>query len=382
MVSLSTLLDAYLDVNILLAFACCLWFVTARGLRALGLSHTYTAQLKTVRLVFLAIILAPLAMAGLMLVVERAGVQFGNPVNLTDFIVAQYLQGRFEMDPAKLEAILGARRQLSAGYIAGSADLVYWLGVALALGFLIFVARLLASMWKLNRVLDDSFAWRRFGRLELRLSENTVVPFSTRGLLRRIVVLPSSMLAEPDDMRIALGHELQHIRQRDVDWEIWMECLKPFFFWNPAFHIWRRQVEELRELSCDRQVLDRKGYDVAAYCQCLLRVCHNSLKRKRLFGLDAPVVALVQTENRLFGHRSAHVLRTRMEALIDGKAEKRPTALAALMLAPLIGLTFLAAISIQRPGDWSQDRLMLSTIINLERLEMMNANSTLKVPGY
>jgi beta-lactamase regulating signal transducer with metallopeptidase domain len=190
------------------------------------------------------------------------------------------------------------------------------------------------------------------------------------------------MLAEPDDMRIALGHELQHIRQRDVDWEIWMECLKPFFFWNPAFHIWRRQVEELRELSCDRQVLDRKGYDVAAYCQCLLRVCHNSLKRKRLFGLDAPVVALVQTENRLFGHRSAHVLRTRMEALIDGKAEKRPTALAALMLAPLIGLTFLAAISIQRPGDWSQDRLMLSTIINLERLEMMNANSTLKVPGY
>ena len=52
------------------------------------------------------------------------------------------------------------------------------------------------------------------------------------------------------------------------------------------------------------------------------------------------------------------------------------------MLAPLIGLTFLAAISIQRPGDWSQDRLMLSTIINLERLEMMNANSTLKVPGY
>jgi hypothetical protein len=71
-----------------------------------------------------------------------------------------------------------------------------------------------------------------------------------------------------------------------------------------------------------------------------------------------------------------------MEALIDGKAEKRPTALAALMLAPLIGLTFLAAISIQRPGDWSQDRLMLSTIINLERLEMMNANSTLKVPGY
>lgn len=56
--------------------------------------------------------------------------------------------------------------------------------------------------------------------------------------------------------------------------------------------------------------------------------------------------------------------------------------LAALMLAPLIGLTFLAAISISYLATGVKDRLMLSTIINLERLEMMNANSTLKVPGY
>ncbi|MCX8509463.1 MAG: M56 family metallopeptidase, partial [Rhodobacteraceae bacterium] len=207
-------------------------------------------------------------------------------------------------------------------------------------------------------------------------------PFSTRGLRRRIVVLPSSMLAEPDDLRIALGHELQHLRQHDVDWEIGMELLRPFFFWNPTFYLWRRQVEELRELSCDRQVLERKGYDVASYCQCLLRVCHNSLKRKRLFAISTPVVALVQTENRLFGHRSAQVLRQRMVSLIDGKAERHPRILAGLMLAPLVGLTLLAAISIQRPGDWSQDRLMLSTIINLERLAEMNAQSTLKQPVY
>jgi len=381
MISLSALVDIYLDVNILLAFACALWALTVWGLRVLGLGHAYTAQLKTLRLVFLTIVLSPLVVAGLMVVAERGGVTAGNPLNLSDFIVAQYLQGRFEMDPMRLQFLLGARRQLASGGndLGTAITVLTWLFV---FGFTFFTVRLLASMMKLRRVLDESFAWRRFGQLDLRLSDTTAVPFSTRSLRRRIVVLPSTMLAEPDDLKIALGHELQHLRQRDVDWEIGMEVLRPFFFWNPAFYIWRRQVEALRELSCDRQVLERKGYDVAAYCQCLLRVCHNSLKRKRLFAVSTPIVALVQTENRLFGHRSAHVLRQRMVALIDGKAERHPRALTALMLAPLVGLTFLAALSIQRPGDWSQDRLMLSTIINLERLAHMNAASTLTQPDY
>lgn len=380
MISLSGLFDAYLDVNILMAFACVLWTLTAWWLRRLGLGHAYTAQLRTLRLVFLAIVLSPLMVGGAMVLAEKVGLTFGQRINLADFIVAQYLQGRFEMDPAHLEVILGARRQLAVGQAPSGMSLA--LTVVFAAGFLLFVARLVASMWKLRRVLDSSFAWRRFGKLDLRLSDHTTVPFSTRSLRRRIVVLPSSMLAEPDDLRIAMGHELQHLRQRDVDWEIGMEFLRPFFFWNPAFYLWRRQVEELRELSCDRQVLDRKGYDVATYCQCLLRVCHNSLKRKRLFSISTPVVALVQTENRLFGQRSAQVLRHRMVSLIDGKAERHPRLLAGLMLAPLIGLTLLAAVSIQRPGDWSQDRLMLSTIVNLERLAVMNAQSTLKQPSY
>jgi len=374
----SALIDTYLDINVLLAFACCLWMITSRMLAAMGLAHSYTAQLKTVRLLFLAIVLSPFVVAAFAFSHRFLGTAPGNPFNLTDFIVAQYLQGRIEMSPARLETLLGVRRQLSSG----SGGMIWWAGAAFATGFAFFLGRFAASIWKLYRVLDDSFVWRRFGRLDLRLSDRTAVPFSTRSLRRRIVVLPSAMLAEPEDLRIALNHELQHLRQRDVDWEIWMECLKPFFFWNPAFHIWRRQVESLRELSCDRQVLERKGYDVGAYCECLLKVCHNSLKRRRTFSLDAPVVALVQTESRLFGGRAAQVLRHRMMALIDGKAEPHPRILAALMMAPLIGLTLLAAISIQRPGDWSQDRLMLSTIINLERLEMMNSASTLKQPVY
>ncbi|MCY1125865.1 hypothetical protein OU426_03275 [Frigidibacter sp. RF13] len=379
MASLRDLIDAYLDVNILLAYACVLWIMARFALRLAGLGHAYTAQLRAIRAVFLAIVFSPFALWAVTQATDGADVALFDRINLADFVVSQYLQGNFQMSPERLETILGARRTLAAGEFGALVTVVLALFAA---GFAFFFFRLAASMLKLRRVLDDSFVWRRIGRVELRLSDTTTVPFSTRGLRRRIIVLPSTMLAEPEDMRIALGHELQHLRQRDVDWEIAMEVLKPFFFWNPAFHIWRRMGEELRELSCDRQVIERRGYDVAAYCQCLLRVCHNSLKRRRLFALQAPVVALVQTESRLFGHRSVQVLRHRMVSLIDGKAERHPGMVAALLLGPLVALTFLAAVAIQRPGDWSQDRLMLSTIINLERLAVMNANSTLTQPSY
>ena len=40
---------------------------------------------------------------------------------------------------------------------------------------------------------------------------------------------------------------------------------------------------------------------------------------------------------------------------------------------PLVALLVFGTVAIQRPGDWSQDRLMLSTIVNLERLEARTA---------
>ena len=45
-----------------------------------------------------------------------------------------------------------------------------------------------------------------------------------------------------------------------------------------------------------------------------------------------------------------------------------------LLAVPMVAVIFVSALSIQKPTDWSQDRLMLSTVINLERLETINGN--------
>lgn len=378
MTTVSTLFNAYLDMNLLLALACMLSVALGAALRALGRGHLVGVQLRLMRLSFLAVLIGPLAIAFAPVWGPAAP---ATAVNLSDFVVAQYLQGRFAMSPSALQEILGwrdalHRAVLGAGMPGGSAVLV-----ALAAGVVLFAARLVASMIKLRALIAASYVWRRFGTLELRLSDTVLVPFSTRGLRARYVVVPSRMLASDADLRIALGHELQHLRQRDVEWEIVHEFLKPFFFWNPAFYLWKCRTERLRELTCDRQVVTRRGYAVADYCQCLLRVCGESLSGGRLFAVNAPVVALVRTENRLFAQRSAQLLRDRMVALIEGRAERHPVALAALLTGPLVGLMLLATVAIQKPGDWSQDRIMLSTIINLERLQVLNRAPTPPQPG-
>ena len=42
----------------------------------------------------------------------------------------------------------------------------------------------------------------------------------------------------------------------------------------------------------------------------------------------------------------------------------------------MVASVLATAMLMQRPGDWSHDRLMLSTIVNLERMASRNAAPT------
>ena len=90
----------------------------------------------------------------------------------------------------------------------------------------------------------------------------------------------------------------------------------------------------------------------------------------------------MRIENRLFAQRSAKLLKNRLFSLIEGKAEHNPTQVFLLLGVPMLALTLTASLAIQKPSDWSQDRLMLSTIINLERIHTTNATPTFGVPSY
>ena len=367
-------LDAFINANILFVVAFALWRAARFALDHAGLKHAYATQLKLLNTVFLAIVFSPFLILGLTAVQSAMGQ--GMNVNLSDMVVSYYLNGGFEMRATEFERIMQMRDTFTADVMRAGSWVAWAAIAAFCAGLVIGTVRLVFSMFCLHKIVSDSYAWRSFGRLRIRLSDKTLVPFSTRGLRNYYVVIPSHMLGSADELKVSLAHEFQHLRQGDIEWEILLEALKPFFFLNPAYHAWKRQVEDLRELSCDSQVLASGRVSIKAYCETLLSVCQQTLRRDRVFVVAVPKVTLVTADRSALRDGKMSFLEQRITTLLDARKLKYQNWVYAALILPLMGAILLTAMAIQSPGDWSQDRLMLSTVVNLERLEEINRLST------
>ncbi len=372
-------LDAYIDANILLIVAFVVWALLRQGPLRLWLRHAHSLQLRLVEGFMLALILSPFLALG----VREVWALFFPAYSLSaaDIAVSHYLSGRVAMDAHQFETLLNARGNLvlDMAYLRGpvAQGLMILLAAGMAFGFL----RLGVQTARLNRFLKGTFAWRRFGNVELRLSDQVSIPFSTRGLRRHYVVLPSGMLMHKDELRMALAHELQHLRRYDIEWQMLMGLLQPVFFWNPAFHGWKRDLEELRELGCDQVLIERKRVARGDYAHCLISVCGRSLQHPALVNIAMPKVSLLPSFQGPGQGAAFQALRARIDAIVEPAPNLRHPGLMfwTPMLMALCIFT-LAALAIQKPKDWSHDRLMLSTIVNLER--MAERNALLGVPQY
>jgi len=368
-------LDAFINANILIVVSFALWSAVRYALRRAGLDHTFGTQLKLLNSIFLVIVISPFLIP-LFHAAQRSGFVGGVNINLSDMVVSHFLNGRIEMKATEFERILMMRDTFTTN-VMHAAGWVAWLAIAaFVIGLIVGVGRLVFSMFCLHKIVSTSYELRSFGRLRIRVSDRTLVPFSTRGLRNYHVVIPSHMLGQGDELRVSLAHEFQHLRQGDIEWEIVLEALKPLFFLNPAYHAWKRRVEDLRELSCDHAVLTRGRIGVRAYCDTLLSVCQQTLRRDRMFVVAVPKVTLVTADRSAIREGESSFLEQRINSLLDNRILRRPRLVYTAIILPLVATIMLTAIAIQRPGDWSQDRLMLSTVVNLERLDEINRLST------
>jgi len=368
-------LEVFINANILIIVAFALWRGAKFALDRLGLKHAYATQLKLLETGFLAIAISPFLILGVN-ALQQNGVAQNVNVNLSDMVVSYYLNGGFDMRATELERYLSMRETFTGDVMrAGS-----WAAIAAVLAFVsglaIGTVRLIYSMVCLRNIVSRSYAWRSFGRVRIRLSDRTLVPFSTRGLRYYYVVIPSSMLSNSVELKVSLAHEFQHLRRGDIEWEILLEALKPFFFLNPAYHAWKRQVEDLRELACDSQVLSSGRIEIRAYCDTILNVCQQSLRRDRTFVIAVPKVTLVTADRYALRDGKRSFLEQRLMTLIEARRLAHPKIVYAATILPLIAAIMVTAMAIQRPADWSQDRLLLSSVVNLERLDEINRRST------
>ncbi|WP_299726774.1 M56 family metallopeptidase [uncultured Tateyamaria sp.] len=374
MIAGEALLDAFINANILFGVAFVLWFLVRAVMCRVGLKYAYGIQLSLLNAVFIAIICAPFLVAGFS-ALQGSGVAKGVNVNLSDMVVSYYLNGGLKMKASDFEGLILMRDTFilnvmhADGLFARAVIVTFVVGVAL--GFV----RLCYSIFCLWRIVASSYDLRRIGRVRIRLSDRTLVPFSTRGFRNYYVVIPSQMLGQRDELKVSLAHEFQHIRQGDLEWEVLLEVIKPFFFLNPAYHAWKRQVEHLRELSCDSKVMSHGRIDVREYCETLLSVCQQTLRRDRAFLLAVPKVTLV-TADRTPVKIGKSLLERRILSVLDARRLRYQKLVFVTAAIPLIAAVAFTSVAIQRPGDWSHDRLMLSTVVNLDRLDEINRLST------
>ncbi|WP_323781515.1 M56 family metallopeptidase [Leisingera sp.] len=363
------LLNAYIDLNILLLAGTALWLAARKLLARSKLGRAYRPQLRLLNGMTVLLAVTPV------LIIAFTHFVTPHPPNFSDMLVSQYLQGNVSMSASRFETLLGLRVDAVRSLTSLQPLWAQALSAAFAAGMLICLAHVAISVFRLHQNLAAAFTWKRVGRVQLMVSDTVRVAYSTRGLRRRYVVLPAALLNDPRDLRLTIAHELQHFRQRDIECEFFLEMLRPLLFWNPAFYLWRREVRLLREFACDQALMARPRVDVRAYCECLIRACAHAARGPALFTRRSPAVALVDRRET----RRGASLQRRIIAVTARQPQGQNSLGWGVVSLAMAGVVLGTAMLLQRPSDWSHDRIMLSTIVNLERMASRSTSPTLAI---
>jgi beta-lactamase regulating signal transducer with metallopeptidase domain len=125
----------------------------------------------------------------------------------------------------------------------------------------------------LTRAAEDIAQALGLSRLpRLRVSEHATSPLAL-GLLRPEVLLPRKALEtlSSQELRMALAHELAHLRRGDL-WLGWVPALaQALFFFHPLVRRACREYALAREEACDAAALQATGAAPREYGRLLLR---------------------------------------------------------------------------------------------------------------
>jgi len=374
MMSAEFLVNAYIDANILLALAVLTMLLGRALMTWAGFGTAFRAQLTLVTGVLVTLALVPVISFGSSFVSQLA------LPRASDFLVSQFLNGRIDMSATDFGQMLGLRDRFVAEVVSPS-NAVSWALLALALSVAAGLAfQVLRNISRLRAVLGTAYTIRRHGRIRIMSADSISVPFTARGLWAYYVVVPARMLADNAEAKIAIGHELQHIRQGDAEWEIAIEVLRPLLFWNPAYWAIRSQLRALREYACDQEFLARSRLDRRSYGTCLIDVAERAIAQREQTATGAFSVPLIETAAILRTTGSSSLGR-RIHALTRAASRRPSLVLVYCLILPLSFALVFASQSIQPPQGWSHDRIMLTTVINLERVHSLNAaNSAFAAP--
>lgn len=235
-----------------------------------------------------------------------------------------------------------------------------WLMVALAAGWAWQLTQLIRQWRRLKSLVAESDTWKKTPNVHLVVSSATNIPFATRALGKYLVVLPARMLSSPMHWRLATQHELQHARNGDLDWLLWLEAAHVLCFWNPFVHAWQREFEVLQELACDEALILQRRVDAEAYGNCLLEVAQYQAAPALGASSMAPLLRRFRNNNTL--------LRRRIMQLANASKERNSYGKSALLAALIAGGLGGGSLLIAADAPMAGPELPQATLLPLVRI--------------
>jgi beta-lactamase regulating signal transducer with metallopeptidase domain len=148
-------------------------------------------------------------------------------------------------------------------------------------GVCFFLIKYIRSLYQLKKLSKLAYCQHHIHHVHVLYSETTV-PFCWSFFKKHFIVIPQLFLEKRDDLKLAVRHELQHIRQGDTYWLHAMSIIKVCCFWNPFVKLWINLLDELQEFSCDEALVLRKKSSPIVYAQCLINSASDVLNGNHL----------------------------------------------------------------------------------------------------
>lgn len=172
----------------------------------------------------------------------------------------------------------------------------------------------LRSLWQQARALPDApaqvaalaatLAGDQRWRLQLKLAGTAVSPHLVVGPRTAWIVVPAEICEQPDQLELALAHEVAHLRRYDFLGR-WLTALAGAVWWMlPVARLVGRPLERSQEAAADAAAAGALGWSNPAYARQLLAAALRSSSSVSGALALAPHGALAERVAALCMHRS------------------------------------------------------------------------------
>lgn len=266
MITNATMVHTVLLLNVWLGVG----YLMMRGLLRISfLQHALTEswRLKLARLAFLLLVGIPLL----------------SPYLVTWLSIQPPLSFQFQPFLHRAATVLVSNQKISPFYQAmvstshAVIDIYDVTMIIIVIGMLSAFYRYIKSILSLRTLIQNGYQQHAMRGIAVMFSSQIAIPCCWRGLRKAYVILPTYLLEHKIDLKLALQHELQHLRQRDAIWLQLLALLKLLGIFNPLLMVWARWFDALHELACDEALVLNKKVMPQTYGQCLLNVAKAAL---------------------------------------------------------------------------------------------------------